>query len=91
MIIEELSLLRDKSPNNDEGKKRLISKDEMKEYIGRSPNVLDVFIMRQVFDITKGFDKTFIREPIQQQGMYKQTQHDIMMRRRSKMKLNSSR
>ena len=44
-IKEELGELRAMSVDNDEGKKRIVSKDEMKERLGRSPDFLDTLIM----------------------------------------------
>ncbi len=50
-IIDELSVLKSDSVDNDEGKKRIIKKDQMKELLGRSPDYLDMLLMRQVFDV----------------------------------------
>jgi len=50
-IIEEVSVLKADSVDKDEQKKRIIKKDLMKELIGRSPDYLDMLIMRQYFDI----------------------------------------
>ena len=53
-IIEELEkCLKRDSIDKDEGKKRLISKDKMKSILGRSPDYMDVLIMRMDFDINK--------------------------------------
>ena len=48
-IIEELSVLKRDKVDNDESKKRIIGKDMMKELIGRSPDYLDMLIMRMYF------------------------------------------
>lgn len=50
-IIEELSVLKADSVDKDEAKKRIIKKELMKEQLGRSPDYLDMLIMKQVFDI----------------------------------------
>jgi phage terminase large subunit len=52
-IIEEISALKADDIDNDEGKKRIIGKDTMKELIGRSPDFLDMLIMMQWFDVKK--------------------------------------
>lgn len=44
-IKEELAQLKNDDVDNDEGKKRLIGKDEMKAKLGRSPDFLDTLIM----------------------------------------------
>lgn len=44
-VKEELGALKSISVDNDEGKKRIISKDQMKELLGRSPDFLDTLIM----------------------------------------------
>lgn len=55
-IIEELQVLKAKNPDADEQRKRLISKDEMKEQLGRSPDYLDMLLMRMYFEIKKPID-----------------------------------
>ena len=47
-IIEELEQLKQDEIDSD-SKQKLISKDEMKKVIGRSPDFLDCFIMRMFF------------------------------------------
>lgn len=49
-IEEELGELRDATIDVD-GKKRLVSKDEIKENIGRSPDDLDCLLMRTWFEL----------------------------------------
>jgi phage terminase large subunit len=51
-ISEEISELKDAKPD-EETKKQLISKDIIKENIGRSPDDLDNLIMRMWFDLSK--------------------------------------
>ena len=48
MIVEEFELL---IRQEDDRQMKLITKDEMKEKIGRSPDWLDIFIMRMYFEI----------------------------------------
>lgn len=50
-IKRELSLCL-KRDNVDIDKKKLIKKDKMKEYLGNSPDYLDMLLMRMVFDIS---------------------------------------
>jgi phage terminase large subunit len=51
LIAEELGVLKCVSVDKDEQKKRIISKETMKELIGRSPDFLDMLIMMQYFDV----------------------------------------
>jgi phage terminase large subunit len=53
-IIEELGVLKAKDVDGDEKRKRIISKDEMKESLGRSPDYLDMLLMGMYFLIKKG-------------------------------------
>lgn len=48
-IIEELGVLKSDDVDADEKKKRLISKEKMKEILGRSPDYLDMILMRMIF------------------------------------------
>ena len=53
-IKKEISIcLKRDSIDKDETKKRLIPKDKMKEALGRSPDYLDMLIMRMIFEIKK--------------------------------------
>ena len=51
-ISEELGELKDAAPD-EEGKKKLVPKEEIKENIGRSPDDLDNLIMRMWFELKK--------------------------------------
>lgn len=51
-IIEELEQLKAKDPDNDK-KLEIVSKDEMKEKLGRSPDYLDMMIMRMWFELER--------------------------------------
>lgn len=56
IIIEELGVLKADNVNADERKKKIISKDKMKELLGHSPDYLDMLLMRMFFLIkTKKF------------------------------------
>jgi len=48
-----MCLKRD-SIDKDEGKKQLISKDKMKEYLGHSPDYLDMLLMAMIFEVRNG-------------------------------------
>lgn len=50
LIIEELGELRADDIDGDERKKRIVKKEDMKERIGRSPDFLDMLIMRMWFE-----------------------------------------
>lgn len=50
MVLEDLKQLKRKDSDK-EGKLKIISKDEIKEAIGRSPDILDNFIMRMYFEL----------------------------------------
>ena len=52
LISEEISELKDFAPDED-GKKRLVPKDIIKENIGRSPDDLDNLIMRMWFTLNR--------------------------------------
>lgn len=53
-IKKEISMcLKRDSIDKDESKKRLISKDKMKEFLGHSPDYLDMLLMRMIYNIRK--------------------------------------
>jgi len=52
-MIEELEQIKRKDIDKDEMKIRLIGKDEVKDNIGRSPDISDSMIMRSIFDLLK--------------------------------------
>ena len=56
MLIEELEQLEEMELASDM-KARIISKDLMKERLGRSPNILDCMIMRASFDLHKRIER----------------------------------
>lgn len=51
LIVQELGVLKALHLDSDESKLRIISKDKMKEILGRSPDFLDTLIMRMCFEI----------------------------------------
>lgn len=52
-IIRELGVLKAKDTDADETRKRLISKDEMKESLGgKSPDYLDMLLMKMFFEVS---------------------------------------
>ena len=57
-IKEELMLLKAENIDTDTAKKRIISKEKMKEIIGRSPDYLDILIMGMYFEV-----KPIIKNP----------------------------
>lgn len=50
-IIEEFGVLKQKDVDADETRKKVISKEEMKEALGRSPDYLDMLIMLMIFSV----------------------------------------
>lgn len=61
-IIEELSVLKADSVDNDETKKRIIKKEVMKELIGHSPDYLDVLIMGMWYHCAKPLATTSVHQ-----------------------------
>ena len=63
MIIQELEVLKRKDADSD-GKLKIISKDEVKELLGRSPDFADALMMRMWFELKPIFmeDLSLIRE-----------------------------
>lgn len=55
MVSEELEQLKEKYVEDDEKKKKLKPKDEIKDAIGRSPDDLDTLIMRMWFELDEDF------------------------------------
>jgi phage terminase large subunit len=53
-IMEELGVLKAKDVINDTKRKYIISKDDMKDRLNRSPDYLDMLIMRMYFELYKG-------------------------------------
>ena len=53
-IIEELAYVKQKNMDKD-GKKEVLSKDEVKEQLGRSPDYADMIMMRYWFELKSSF------------------------------------
>lgn len=51
-LIEELEQVKQRDMDKD-GKKKIVPKDKVKEILGRSPDVCDMFMMRMFFEIKK--------------------------------------
>lgn len=85
-IIEDLTaILRDKEPDG-EGRKRLRSKDEVKEEIGHSPDVGDALLMRAYFELVKessGQDDQTVKLAMQEQEI-------VFSRNKENQTINSS-
>lgn len=78
-IIEELSAeLRDADPAGD-GKKRLRAKDEVKQELGRSPDIGDTFIMRAFFELTKDAQ---VEDPIERKRVVEEQRVHFAQRRK---------
>lgn len=53
-IKDEISVcLKRDNVDKDEGKKRIIGKDKMKILLGRSPDYMDMLLMRMIFEVKK--------------------------------------
>jgi phage terminase large subunit len=59
-IIEEVMILKAESVDADEKKKRIIKKEKMKEYLQRSPDYLDMLLMRMMITIDKRSGLTWV-------------------------------
>jgi len=56
-IIREMGVLKAKSVDADETRKRIIKKEEMKEELqGRSPDYLDMLLMKMIFHVAPQFE-----------------------------------
>ena len=52
-LIQEIEQIKEKDPDDDEKKLQIVSKDEVKEVIGRSPDYSDTLLMRMLFELRK--------------------------------------
>lgn len=52
-ITQELAALKSKGVSNDEGRKQIVKKDEMKEQLNRSPDYLDMLLMNMIFHVMR--------------------------------------
>jgi hypothetical protein len=53
LIVQEMGVLKARSVDTDETRKRIIGKDDMKALLGRSPDYLDMLIMGMMFHVKK--------------------------------------
>jgi hypothetical protein len=63
LLIEELEVLKRKDPDSD-GKLKIISKDEIKQLIGRSPDISDALMMRMFFELEPIFKEDYIQQEV---------------------------
>ena len=56
-IIDELGIIKQRDLDKDTGKIYLVSKDSMKDSIGRSPDYADMIMMRMYFLLKESLDK----------------------------------
>jgi phage terminase large subunit len=61
-LIEELGWVKSKDADKD-GKRAIMPKDEVKEHLGRSPDLLDMMTMRMLFEVDKRLDKVTVNVP----------------------------
>jgi len=54
-LSEELEIIKQNDPFNDEKKLSLVPKEELKQILGRSPDSADAFIMRMYFALKREF------------------------------------
>ena len=57
-LIEELEQIKRKNSDKD-GKLEIIGKDEIKENLGRSPDLADCLMMRMYFELIPKFEYQF--------------------------------
>lgn len=87
IIIEELSaLLRHKNADSD-GKLQIKPKDEVKESLGRSPDVGDAIIMRMWYELKKD---ALAENPIEQEKI-NQRKQEVFQRNKNNLKSYSNR
>lgn len=71
-LIQELEVIRRKDVDDDNKKLTLISKDDIKQIIGRSPDLSDCFIMRMYFSLKPEYRNTAelqVRQAMQQRAI----------------------
>ena len=61
LIIEELEQIKSKDADKD-GKRQIVPKDEVKEKIGRSPDLSDMMMMRMYFELNDAEDIHIVRQ-----------------------------
>ncbi len=75
-LSEELEVIRRKDVDNDTTKLSMISKDDIKQIIGRSPDLSDAFVMRMYFEVRIEYRNTgdFQRRVREQRKVLSQAQ-----------------
>ena len=58
LLAQELEVIRRKDVDNDNSKLSLVPKDELKQIIGRSPDLSDPFIFRMYFELKQEYSST---------------------------------
>lgn len=86
VIIEELSaLLKQKDPDKD-GKRQLVPKEDVKQEIGKSPDLGDTLIMRMLFELRKNASN----EDPEKEKEIREKIHEQMMRNASRQNMDST-
>lgn len=63
-LIEELGWIKSKDADKD-GKRAVVPKDEVKEHLGRSPDLGDMMVMRMLFEVEKRLNQVIVNVPTQ--------------------------
>lgn len=63
LLIEELEVLKRKDPDSDE-KLKIISKEDIKQLISRSPDISDALMMRMFFELEPIFKEDYIVQEV---------------------------
>lgn len=61
-LIEELGWIKSKDADKD-GKRQIVPKEEVKEHLGRSPDLSDMLMMRMLFEVRKTSGKATVFVP----------------------------
>lgn len=61
-LIEELGWIKSKDADKD-GKRAILPKDEVKEHLGRSPDLGDMMTMRMLFEVEKRLSSVIVNVP----------------------------
>lgn len=70
MLVADLEQFKVKNPDRD-NKKQIVSKEEMKEHLGRSPDFGDCFLMRMWFEVKEvPEEKTYEQKPYEPSSEY---------------------
>lgn len=74
-LSQELEVIRRKDVDNDDTKLALVSKDEIKQIIGRSPDNADAFIMRMFFSLKREYrnSEQFVERQKEQERVLQQS------------------